>query len=569
MADPWATPPADDPWATPPEEVAPKTFSTGAAAWRGVEKGATAGWRDKIAALAGAAGHMSTGLRHDVPDADVYTYQLKHPELSEGDAKQALIRERFGDPTLGDVYREALDLNRKETEAAKTQHPWAYGGGNVAGGVLLTATPGLGLSGGTGKNLGARVLSGGAAGAKFGALAGAGESRADDLRGTAADALGGAAVGTAAGGAGQLLGEGIKAAAAPVATWLRDSIGLNAMRALGLTKGEIRSALSGRGIVGGVDRVASAGNDLRDLGVASPLVTPAKGLERIQDLKHGAAQQILEKAHPDLAAIPGQNVGEKLGSVLPQLDQQLSAAGRSADPRVNFNVQDVWGRISPLLAYLNRFRGVSRELGPVADDLETRALNLLQHSDAQGNVPFSAAHEIRQAVDEPLFRMGKNPNTAFASGYVKKFRDALSDEIENKVDAASQAVGSGTEGAAWQKLNRLYSSLSIGERVATSGKIANAGNNVLDLRTAMAAMTGHFPLAAAMKVGRHFGSGLAMGAQGMAQSAAEAAPELATFLRAAVPIAMQSGAPVTASAALAAALLRKKRSKEEEPTYAP
>lgn len=553
--------------------------STAAAARRGLEKGATFGARDKIAAAAGqmgAAYQQQADLRAGVlpfPREEIEAYARAHPSKDQpflrrklgleplpmdfAEALEAMKAERGGE-TLEDVRRQALGEEEAKTEAAKSQHPWAYAGGNLAGGLL--AAPGVGAA--RGASVGARMLSSGVTGAGFGAANALGESHAEDTRGMASDALKGAALGALTGGVGQGLGEGAKVLlrSAPlrrVADALRGYGNEKAYKAIGGIQGDIKSALTGRGVPGGLDRVRAAGGDLRDLGVATALVTPKRALERIREREDA--------------------IGAALGSALPDLDVRLAQAGQAANPALNFNVQAVASKIQNEVIDPLRTSGVI-ELEKIADTVEQQTLRLMgKSSGPNGTMTLAEAHQFRKALDEPLYWQGKVPETKLVASYVKKIREAVSNEIAEKVDAASNAVG-GVSKETWKKLNRLYSSLAIGEKAAEKGELRNAGNASFGLREAQIAAgglaSGHALPAAlagiAMKAARHYGPGLQMAAAGAGERLLRAPERLVNpAVRAAIPYAIQTGSLAPATLALLAALRSKRPEQPQEASDAP
>lgn len=565
--------------ATPIPEV---PVSTGDALRRGVEKGATFGARDKIAAAAGqmgAAYQQQADLRAGVlpfPREEIEAYARSHPSKDQpflrsrlgleplpmdfAEAMEAMKAER-GNDTLEDVRRQALGEEEAKTAAAKGQHPWAYAGGNLAGGLL--AAPGVGAAGNAARTVGARILSSGVTGAGFGAANALGESHAENTRDQAADALKGAALGALTGGVGQGLGESAKVLlrALPLqraADALRRIGNEKAFKVIGGIKGDIRSALSGRGVTGGLDRVRQAGGDLRDLGVATPLATPQRALERIRQQEDA--------------------VGQALGHALPDLDQRLVGAGEASNPAFAVDLNAVASRVArEVVAPLRNSHVIERQR--IADHVEAQLQEMLAlPGNSNGTISFATAHAFRRAMDEPLYWQGKVPERHLTSNYVSEIRRAISDEIANKVHAASNAFG-GTSRAAWQQLNRLYSALAIGERVATKGAESAAGNNSLGLREAMAAsaaLAAGGPLEAAKvameaKLLSKYGPGLQMAAAGAGERLLRAPERLVDpAVRAAIPYAIQTGSLAPATLALLAALRTKRPEQpQEEPANAP
>ena len=129
-----------------------------------------------------------------------------------GGAVGALWAKAKGDPdTFAALYEQFRDLDREENKASEEQHPVANMAGQIGGGIVSLAIPGVGAAGKIGqagaaaaKTAGAATAAriGGAAagGAILGAAEGAGRSEADSIGGLAADAAIGGTVGGVAGG---------------------------------------------------------------------------------------------------------------------------------------------------------------------------------------------------------------------------------------------------------------------------------------------------------------------------------------------------------------------------------
>lgn len=106
--------------------------------------------------------------------------------------------------SLGELYRRNRDSFRREADATKAEHPLAYGGAELAGGLASSFLPGLGISKGA---KAAQVLLKSALAGGVGAL---GQDQADLTRGeygrAALDTGVGTALGAGAGGIGIGLG---------------------------------------------------------------------------------------------------------------------------------------------------------------------------------------------------------------------------------------------------------------------------------------------------------------------------------------------------------------------------
>lgn len=178
-------------------------------------------------------------------------------------------------------YREARDAERAQLQAAQEAHPYAYGGGQLAGGLLTAPV----MPGGPAKTLG-QVLKQGAAMGAVGAL---GASEAQDVPGLAEDVALGAATGAGVGA----LGRGIGAAAKKLGP---------ALKKFGIEQG--------RRVLGGGQAPLALSKPVSDAAVLQAMRSGA--------MPPGATVQEVAK---NLAA-QRQTVGQKVGNVLRELEQK-------------------------------------------------------------------------------------------------------------------------------------------------------------------------------------------------------------------------------------------------------
>lgn len=170
--------------------------STGEAVGRGALQGASLGWGDEIAAAADTLISKIPGVRS----------AAEYLAPAAGGRGGSLS---YTDPNV--TYQQRRDAYRATNAAAKEAHPYAYGGGEVAGGIATAFAPGMTLAKGAG------ALKVGAQGAALGGAAAAGESEAKDVKGLLKDTAEGAAIGgvggavlhKAAGGAAKILAKGL------------------------------------------------------------------------------------------------------------------------------------------------------------------------------------------------------------------------------------------------------------------------------------------------------------------------------------------------------------------------
>lgn len=240
-----------------------------------------------------------------------------------GAALQKVLPESLGGIDYGksyaDLYRENRDVFRRENEAARKEHPFAYGAGEVAGSLPLMAATGAGGS------VGGAALQGGVQGA---GLSGADVTRGD-VKGLARDASLGAGLGVGAYGAGALFkgamarvaagaGQRAGAAAAKAGQAATEDVGsevqslvskygglrqtenkailnLLAREASGLLDETNQKALAALKSTGRVTEALneSATNDLAFLATRLPEVQAAK--QAMQTAQAGAPQAIAER----------------------------------------------------------------------------------------------------------------------------------------------------------------------------------------------------------------------------------------------------------------------------------
>lgn len=170
--------------------------STATAVGRGALQGASLGWGDEIAAAADTLISKIPGVRS----------AAEYLAPAAGGRGGSLS---YTDPNV--TYQQRRDAYRATNAAAKEAHPYAYGGGEVAGGIATAFAPGMTLAKGAG------ALKVGAQGAALGGAAAAGESEAKDVRGVLKDTAEGAAIGgvggavlhKAAGKAAKILAKGL------------------------------------------------------------------------------------------------------------------------------------------------------------------------------------------------------------------------------------------------------------------------------------------------------------------------------------------------------------------------
>lgn len=110
---------------------------------------------------------------------------------------RAAVNKPFSDEDISNLYQKYRDIARNRNEQARSDNPWSYGTGEVAGGVGTMFVPGLNIA------KGAKFLPTAAKMAGIGAAAGYGSSNASDAQKQLTDAEIGAGLGVAGAGVGQ------------------------------------------------------------------------------------------------------------------------------------------------------------------------------------------------------------------------------------------------------------------------------------------------------------------------------------------------------------------------------
>lgn len=190
-------------------------MGTGEAVGRGMAQGATFNFEPRIAAAAAASGLP------DPPDvwplSTGYNNSIRAPLGAARMLAEKVAPSVFG-TSAGETYDRQFAEENAQNEQASSEHPWAYLGGNVAGGLAtVPVAPSLmpfkmAASAPAIARGGAALADMALTGAGYGALAGAGDapSVADMPEGAAVGGATGAVLGPAVGVPLSLLGKGLK-----------------------------------------------------------------------------------------------------------------------------------------------------------------------------------------------------------------------------------------------------------------------------------------------------------------------------------------------------------------------
>jgi hypothetical protein len=502
-----------------------------AALWRGVEVGATGNFRDKVAALAGGLG-AAYQRQKDIRDQSKKFGPIPMERGAAYDAES--------NRAVDEAHDQALAENTAGTKQAFKEHPWIAGTGAALGTALPAAVTGLTGVAGKGASFASRLGSAAKAGAGIGAISGIGGSEAQSISGMAADALGNAAIGATAGLGGGLIGEGVGAVARPLASALKKQADeLLAKQFMGLVGGLSEKIPGLKNVT--MERAIQAAKDIRDMGF-SPL--------------WNRASDMVKKMEPVI-----RDIGEKIGAVIPGMDQKLAAAGRASDPTLTVNAMDLAQKVDSEL--LKHLRDGTPQDEALANKLEPYVLKLFRKADNNGSLPFSVANKYRQALDSNVYEYGQAVDSNAMKGGLARIRGLLHDEIMDKLNAAAQAVGSGDEAAQLAQLNRQYASSRIVQDAAKVGAARAAKRDVVGIKELGAILAGEgkslterAALLGMTKIANLYGPGALSSAARGASGLLEGSP--ASFARPMSSIGPTSGATVPPrSAALIEALRRR------------
>jgi hypothetical protein len=317
----------------------------------------------------------------------------------------------FGDELGGAIgsmfsrktYEQIRDEIRAADKAAQEAHPFAFGAGEIGGGIGSALIPGLGIARGAklATTVGKAALSGG--------IYGAGKSEGETAGDIIADAAKGAAVGGAAGAAGHAIAKGVGAVA--------------------------------RGAQGRVDKRL-----LSDIGDKALPNTRAKLAERAEDVVSAARRHGLE----DVARKPVQ-LAEAATAARKDVGQQLGPIWKEADAAVGgVKASRV---VKALRAVQKRYADANPE---AAEAIQKR---IDQVTAIGKRVPSDRLNKIKGGMQESAFA---SPNLSprvgvkaaqEAAGAVKK---VLADHVDDAI-----AKGAPIETGQLQRLNADYGALSL------------------------------------------------------------------------------------------------------------
>jgi hypothetical protein len=359
------------------------------------------------------------------------------------------------------TYAQRRDAIRGHQHKAQADQPTAYLGGELAGGLVTTAVPGLGVA------KGASALKAAAAGARAGALSGLGNSEADTLAGAAGDTAGGALLGGALGGLAHKIFAG-----APTRVDKRLVANISRGEAGGAAKDKLYRNV-----------VAKAGEEFENLN------------ETLQHYQ-GVKEALVKKA----ASNPGKatkTVEAAMSKVGGELDNVYAAIDKGP---VSATAGDVLQGLATLKQKL-----VDRGSTGMADVVDNYANHLAKHYKPTDAVTGSMMRKLRQEVGEVAF---KNMDQA-SSG----FKAQAKQMIYGGLNSAIEFVAEKTPGVDVNRLRTLNKDASM--LIAVRDALTDRAGKAAGGRTGLAQL-----MTAATMIG---GGGAAGGVEGALSGAALAA----------------------------------------------
>lgn len=406
------------------------------AATLGFANGGTMGFVDEIG---GAVAALLPEALGGVPESSVKLGAAAMPTGAESpeefQAKSELIEGMANTPTSYELTRDRI---RAEQKQAKEQQGGAYMAGDIAGGVAGSIAGNILLPGGGAV----------ARGAAEGAIGGLGNSEADllngDVSGAARDTVVGGLVGGAAGYVGNKVGG-----------WVG--------RKLGATPEALEGLAQGRAVK------AATGQNKRAIG------------KMIEAGELGLDTGTVERVGSDLLNEGVVTAGANSRDILRRAAQQKEAWGNT---------------IGEALDYLDNAtpEGMALDVGRLADEMEQAlvvpnltgtpgrrqtAAHLAEYIQTLREQPnsLSALDAFKRALDEDI-NYAKVDMPA-ASKALLRLRSMLNSAIESKADEVAQAVGEPDVAQLFREAKAVFSSMSIGERVAQNQVTSQASNRLI------------------------------------------------------------------------------------------
>ena len=419
MADDWSKFPvagsANDPWAAFPKAEQGK--GQGESLVRGLAEGLTLSSQDEMAGL----GKLSV-----LPGSQAAS-QTTLGALSAPDVIAGGIRRLFGGGAKD--YEAERNRQRAENEQARKDNPWTYTGGNIAG-AIATALPTASLA--AAPTIGGQIMRGGALGAGYGAVQGAGEAK--EMADIPYEAAKGGVIGGAVGGAVPAVLGGVRRAMspAPVASARQPYVDTLRNEGVELTAGQAsgskpllwtESTLSDLPFGGGKAFAERQGEQfteaaLRKAGFTGKRTTP----EFLDDTLNNMGQTFDDLARRNKAPVT-KELGDDLGAVLKQYD---SLVGESQRAPIVFNTVTALAK------------AIAKNNGVIPGELYQATRSSLDKA--------ARASRADVPLQEALFGL----------------RNALDDAMERGLAARNSP-----DLGAWQEVRRQYKNFLVIEKAAT------------------------------------------------------------------------------------------------------
>lgn len=286
--------------------------------------------------------------------------------LGFADEISAAVRAPFSEKT----YEELRDQARAADTAAKEQHPYLYGGGELGGAIGTAFIPGLNLA--KLPSVGGRV----AAAAGIGAAAGLGGSDADLLKGE----IGQAAKDTATGGA---IGGVFGAAAEALSPAMRYVSKKASERAVASALDTIHPRMAELKKFYGSDKLQQIGRELIDQNIIKPFDTAddvyRKLVDRTQEIGESIAVKVDDMAQSpllqsrnfanemksEIASDLGQspNAPAALEKISKYLDETVAKTGTPGEPVITRHMEFVPNKPKAPEFELSKVPGTPKQVG--------------------------------------------------------------------------------------------------------------------------------------------------------------------------------------------------------------
>lgn len=314
---------------------------------------------------------------------------------------------------FGSEYRAGRERERDANRRAQAAHPFAYGAGELAGSVVSSFVPGLGIAKGA-KTVGAVAKSA----AKLGAFSALGYSEKEDIGGQAVDTLAGAAI---SGGTAGLM-----------------------TKVLGDAPERVAKRLIG-------DQTKGATATLRDRVVGKATAKSGGEPDRVADvLKEITGNKGIRRAegNPEKLVVA---IDKALDPVMERIDKAFTGAASSTQ---GIRVSNVLGKIEEVAVQLEKDpgkRALSRAVRDAANDV-------LETWGNRTHVTAQEARVLAKDIGDAAFRGSPAVPPTQAKAAAQQVWGGIKDLITENIDEAARAAG-GTTGAELRELNRRASTL--------------------------------------------------------------------------------------------------------------